>query len=96
MLISDLVVFKVMFTLQRHYRIAKTEIRAKLLPLLELPGINLPGKQRFRRVFDLYVDLNIPFADAYHAVEMQRLKVSEIVSFDREFDRVQGIQRIEP
>ena len=46
---------------------------------MQLPGIVLPGKRRFGQVFDLYVDLNVSFADAYHAALMQRLKLEEIV-----------------
>lgn len=93
---SETVVFEVVFTLQRHYRLPKSNIRDALLPLIELPGIILTGKRRLRRAFDLFVDLNISFADAYHAVLMQQLKLDEIISFDRELDRVTGIRRLEP
>ena len=44
----------------------------------------------------MYVDLNIPFADAYLAVLMERLNLTEIVSFDRDFDKVAGLERVEP
>lgn len=94
--ISDTIVFEVVFTLERGYRISKDEIREKVLPLIELPGVELPGKRRFRKVFDLYVDLNISFADAYHAATMQRLRLKQIISFDKEFDRVDGITRVDP
>jgi len=90
------VVFEVVYTLQRSYRNPKAQIREALLPLLELPGIILPGKRRLRAVFDLYVESNISFADAYHAVLMKGAGIDQIVSFDREFDRVPGIERVEP
>jgi predicted nucleic acid-binding protein len=94
--VSDTVIFETVFTLQHHYRQPKAKIREALLPLIELPGIVLPGKTRLARVFELYVDQNLPFADAYHAVLMEQLKLVEIVSFDREFDRIKGIRRVEP
>ena len=50
--ISDVVVFEIVYTLQRSYRIPKAQIRDTLLPLLELPGIILPGKRKLRPVFD--------------------------------------------
>ena len=93
---ADTVIFEVVFTLQRQYEQPKARIREAVLPLIELPGVILPGKRRFRRVFDLYVDLNLSFADAYHAVLMQHSKLAEIVTFDRGFDRVKGIRRVEP
>lgn len=92
---ADTVIFEVVFTLQRQYRHRKAKIREVLLPLIELPAIALAGKRRFRKVFDLYVDHNLPFADAYHAVLMVHLKLTEIATFDRDFDRVPGIRRAE-
>jgi predicted nucleic acid-binding protein len=94
--IAETVIFETVFTLQRQYGHPKAEIRDKLLPLVEIQGIILPGKRRFRRVFDLYVDLNLPFVDAYHAVLIDDLGLTEIVTFDREFDRVPGVTRLEP
>ena len=93
---ADTVIFEAVFTLQRQYRQPKAKIRQVLLPLIELPGIFLPGKRRFREAFDLYVDQNLPFADAYHAVLMKHLGLAEIVSFDTDFDHIQGITRIQP
>ena len=94
--IADTVVFETVFTLQKHYGATRTELRDALLPLLELSGIVLPGKQRLRRAFDLYVEHNLSFGDAFHAALVEQLKLKEIVSFDRGFDRVPGLRRVEP
>ena len=94
--ISDIVIFETVFLLERRYRRSKASIREALTALLDLPGIVLPGKRRFKKIFDLYVDLNLPFADAYFAALMEQLKLREIVSFDTDFDKVPGITRVEP
>jgi uncharacterized protein len=47
---SDTVIFETVFTLQKVYRQPKAAIRDTLLPLLELPGIVLPSKRRYRKV----------------------------------------------
>jgi uncharacterized protein len=93
---ADTIVFETVYTLQRLYKQPKAAIRDALLPLLELPGILLPRKRRFRQVFSYYVDLNISFTDAYRAVLLEELKLSSVLSLDRDFDRVPRIQRIEP
>jgi uncharacterized protein len=93
---TDLVIFETVYTLQRFYKQPKDKIRATLLPLINLPGIVLPGRRRLAQIFELYVTLNLPFADAYVAVETKRLGLTDIVSFDREFDKVPNISRIEP
>ena len=94
--IADTVIFETVFTLQRQYGVRKPKIRDTLLPLIDLSGIILPGKRRLREVFDLYLTYKISFADAYHAVLMKRLRLSEIVSYDRGFDKISSIKRVEP
>jgi len=93
---ADTVVFECVVTLERYYKRPKNKIRDAILPLLELSGVVLPGKRRYVKVFDLYVDRNLSFADAYHAVLAEQLKLDQIVSFDRGFDRIPGIRRVEP
>jgi predicted nucleic acid-binding protein len=93
---ADTVVFETVFLLEKQYRHPKATIRANLLPLLTLPGIVLPGKERFEKVFDYYVSRNLPFADAYHVVLMEDEGLTEIITFDEDFDRIPGIIRIEP
>ncbi len=94
---ADTVVFEAVFTLEKLYRIPRPAIREALLLVLALPGIILPGKSQFRRVFDLYVaHPGISFADCYHAVLATRLGLTEVLTFDRDFDRLPGITRREP
>lgn len=93
---ADTVVFETVFLLEKQYRHPKATIRANVLPLLTLPGIILPGKERFEKVFDYYVRRNLPFADAYHIALMEAEGLTEIITFDEDFDRIPGIVRIEP
>jgi predicted nucleic acid-binding protein len=94
---ADTVVFETVFTLQRFFRISRSEIRDGLLPLLDLPGVILPGKEHYQETFDLYVShATLSFADCYHAVLMKQLGLEELFSFDRGFDRIPFVTRIEP
>ena len=94
--LTETVIFETVFSLQRTYKRNPRVIREALLPILELPGVSLPQKARFRRAFDLYLNRNFPFADAYHATLMADLGLTEIYSFDTDFDRLPGITRREP
>lgn len=94
--IADTVIFETVFTLERTYKQSKRRVRDTLLPLIELPGIVLASKGRMRQAFDFYVDHNISFADALHASVALSLGLKEIVSFDRGFDRLPGLDRLEP
>jgi predicted nucleic acid-binding protein len=92
---SDTVVFETVFSLQHGYQQQRSLIADAVLPLLEMPGIVLPGKRAYRAVFALYQASSLGFADCYHVVLMQRLGLSEILSFDTDFDRIPWIVRRE-
>jgi uncharacterized protein len=92
---SDIVLFETVFTLQRTYKQPRQTIAAGLLPILDLAGILLPGKRHYHRVFAVYCSRTLGFADCYHLVLMQRLKLTEILSFDTDFDGLPGITRRE-
>lgn len=62
-----------------------------------MPSVRLTSKRRYRRTFDLYVSLPaLSFADCYHAAYMESQGLTDLVSFDREMDRVATITRKEP
>ncbi len=93
---SPIVIFETVFLLERHYKVPKAAIREKVGDVLALRAVHLPEKALCARALDLYVEQNIAFADAYHAVWMRARGVSEVYSFDREFDRIVGVTRIDP
>ncbi len=90
---SDIVIFETVFTLQRTYKVSKENIVASLLPLIQLPGINLPGKRIYKKVFGFYLSTSLGFADCYHIALMEKLKITEIFSFDSDFDKIENIKR---
>jgi predicted nucleic acid-binding protein len=55
----------------------------------------LPGKRRYRKVFALYTNSGLGFADCYHAILLGQLRLPAIFSFDTDFDGLPGIQRRE-
>ncbi len=94
--ICDTVIFETVFTLQRSYNQPRHRIADALLPLIQLPGVILPGKRLFQRAFALYRSASpIGFADCYHTAFMEHLRINEILSFDSDFDRIPGIKRRE-
>ena len=93
---STLVIFETVFTLQRTYKVDRRRIRAMLTDLLAMPGLQLAGKGLCEQALDLFVQYNISFADAYSAVYMQGRGLTEIYSWDTDFDALPGAVRVEP
>lgn len=94
--ISVVVLLEVVFTLERSYRVPKSQICEMMRDLVSLPGIQLNEKHVYFTALDLYVDLNISFGDAYNAALMSSQELGEVYSWDTDFDRVPGIRRILP
>jgi uncharacterized protein len=93
---SHLVIFETVFTLQRSYRLSREQIRDSVLPIITLSGLQLEEKGLYAPAFQLYIDLNISFADAYNAAFMLANDLNEVYSWDGHFDRVEGISRVIP
>jgi len=93
---SPLVIFETIYTLQSFYKVPRQLIKEQILSIISLRSLHLPDKNLYHRAFDLYVTKNISFADAYNAVYMLAEEVSYIYSWDRDFDKIVGITRIEP
>ena len=95
---SDLVIFETVFVLQsrRQYGLPRERICQLLEPLVNLRGLRLPRKSLYTRAFDLYRNSSVSFADAYNAAFMEARGVTEIYSYDTDFDLLAGITRVEP
>ena len=78
---ADTVIFETVFTLERHYRETKHVIRDALVPLIELPGILLSGKQRLRRAFELYAYRTMSSWGARHGAALGAYGITALDSF---------------
>jgi len=90
---ADTVSFETVFSLQRGYQQPRDRIAAGVLPLIELPGSTLPGKRLYRKVFALYTSRPLGFAGCCHLTLMERWGLTDIFSFDTDFDHLPGITR---
>lgn len=93
---TSLVIFETIFTLQSLYRRPRVDIRALVDRVLALQHVRLPEKELIRHALDIYVDINVSFADAFNIAAMRERGLTEVYSWDRDFDRFPGIVRIEP
>ncbi len=96
---SEAVIAEVVYVLsssKQIYTLTRAEIRTRLYPLLSIPGLKIPYRKMYLRALDLYAAYPLDFEDALTIAHMERQKVKAVYTYDREFDRVPGITRIEP
>ncbi len=80
-----------------HYGLSHEEIRQRLLPILALKGLKLPRKKLYRRALDVYVLYPVlDFEDAVAVAYVEADGLEELYSYDRGFDRVATVARVEP
>ena len=93
-----LVVGEITFVLSspRLYHMKRAEIVGLLVPILRLPNCVVQNRRRVFLALDLYLTTSLSFTDAYIAASMKIAGPATVYSYDRGYDRVQGIERIEP
>lgn len=93
---SPLVMFETIFTLQSYYGLSREEIRDLLLPVVNLRGLKLDLKDVFEKALEAYPKRKASFADIFNYYFMLKQGINEIYSFDKDFDKMEGIKRIAP
>ncbi|RIK45218.1 MAG: VapC toxin family PIN domain ribonuclease, partial [Chloroflexi bacterium] len=96
---SESVLAEVAYVLSspRLYALSPADVSARLKPLLVLPGLRVTNKRRYLRALDIYATYpHLDFEDALTAAVVERSRPAELYSYDRDFDRVAGVTRLEP
>jgi predicted nucleic acid-binding protein len=95
---TDLVIAEAVWVLSnpRNFTLSRTDIRDLLLPIIGLPDLDVPSKALYVRIFDFYTSLPIDFIDAYNAAHAELQSPPAMYSYDRHFDRVPTVTRLEP
>lgn len=79
------------------YNLPPAAIRDRLAPLLGLTGLRLPNRAVYLRALDLLTEHpGLDFEDCLLAAHMERAGEAELYSYDRDFDRIDGVTRLEP
>jgi uncharacterized protein len=95
-ILSEIVIADLVWTLYSFYKWSKEKIRDFVSALLVKPAVQIDNKSRLLEALTLFARENIDFSDALIAVYMQHHRIGELYSYDRDFDRIDGIVRVEP
>ena len=95
LVVPDIVVAEVVWTLGRFYKWSKEKIAQFLFVLLKGKNIEFNENIIFPAL-STYLKYNVTYTDAYISIVMKQVKIKDIYSYDRDFDKIQGVNRIEP
>lgn len=95
LILTDIVLAELVWTLSSHYHLPKKEISDKLQSLLALNAIE-SNQQLLSQSLEYYRTFNIDFVDAYLVATAENQKLQGIYSFDKDFDKIKTVKRFEP
>jgi len=96
---SESVIAEIVFVLSSSnagYGLNKGEVADILRLVLSIRGLHVPEREKLLIATELYVAHGIDFEDALTVVEMEKAGTREVYSYDKHFNRVPNIQRLEP
>jgi predicted nucleic acid-binding protein len=93
---SGMVIAELIWTLLSYYKVPKAEVIEKVSVILGTENLSVPDKDVLADALVLYARRNIDFIGAYNAVFMKYQGLSEIYSYDEDFETVEDIERREP
>jgi predicted nucleic-acid-binding protein len=80
----------------RLYNLPRLEVAHLLAPLIRLPGFKVRHRRAMLRALELYASTNLDFGDALIVGEMEQTSSHIVYSYDTDFDKFEGIRRLEP
>lgn len=78
------------------YRRSRTTVAHTLRPVIAIPGLRLDHKGSVLAAIDRWEATTLDVADRPSVEHVRRDRLDGISSYDRDFDRIDGRQRLEP
>jgi len=93
-IVPSVVINEVGWILGKFYKLSRPEVVDYLERILNTAKFEIKYKYDIRKAIEVYKNINIKLYDCYVWSYMDEGDV--IVSYDRDFDKLPGIKRIEP
>ena len=94
---SVMTIAELVWFLQRPpIRMNPPAVRSTVDSVMAIPGLRVEEASAVSEALELFAVNGLNFIDAFNAVRMRRRRIDNIYSYDRDFDRVPGVTRVEP
>ena len=93
---TDLVIAEIVWVLESFYDLSKEDVQDKVEKILNTPNLICPNKGLILSALNLSSEKNIDYADAYNALILKEKGIKELYSYDKDYDRIDRLDRLEP
>jgi uncharacterized protein len=95
---SEAIVAEVVYVLSSNalYKLGRPDVAKLLRPLLDIKGLRIDRKRDVLAALNLYAKSRLDFEDCLVAIHARDQTKGRVFSYDRDFDHVPSVQRLEP
>ena len=93
---TDLVIAEIVWVLESFYELPKNEVQDKVEKILNTPNLICPHKHLSLSALVLYSEKNNDYIDAYNALILKDNGIEELYSYDKHYDKIDWLTRLEP
>ncbi len=90
-----MILAEVVWVLESYYKLPREKIAEKLDLIINTPNLAIADSGAFSQAVELYSSSNLDLADCF-AASLAIEEGSILISYDRDFDKLDGIVRKEP
>ena len=92
---TELVIAEIVWVLESFYELQKEEVQDKVEKILNTPNLICPHKDLILSALIIYSEKNIDYIDAYNALILKENSIEEFYSYDKHYDRIDWLTRLE-
>lgn len=93
---TEMVIAEIISVLESYYELPKKEVQEMVEKILITPFLFCPQKDLILNALTIYGDKNIDYIDAYNASILREQGIKEVYSYDRHYDKIDWVSRMEP
>jgi len=93
---NTMVIAEIVWVLGKYYKMEKNHVCENIRLILDTPNILIKEIKILHNTVEIFEKQNIDFIDAYNYSYSLMSNSNEIMSYDKDFDKLDMIKRIEP
>lgn len=95
LIVLPAIFLEIVWLLRSFYKLTKNEIIDKIESMFQIPNLKFIDEKLIKDTVGTFKNYNVDFVDAFVASNAERLNIKEIFSFDRDFDKIPSVTRLQ-
>ncbi|OIP86741.1 hypothetical protein CO009_01000 [Candidatus Shapirobacteria bacterium CG_4_8_14_3_um_filter_35_11] len=93
---TAVIISEIEWVLRSHYEISKENIIKYLEGIIDLPNLTIIDRDIVESAFDIFKTKAIDWTDCLNASYCQKESIGKIYSYDKHFNKLKFLTRLEP